>query len=55
MPVKPELLAILVCPRCKGKLTLREEVPALDCEACCLRYPIEDSIPVMIVEEAKPL
>lgn len=55
MPVKPELLAILVCPRCKGKLTLRAEVPALDCEACRLRYPIEDSIPVMIVEEAKPL
>lgn len=55
MVVSPELLKILVCPRCKGPLLYREEVPCLDCEACRLRYPIEDSIPVMIVEEAKPL
>lgn len=55
MSLKPELLEILVCPRCKGSLLYREAESALDCRACLLRYPIDEDIPVMIVEEAKPL
>jgi uncharacterized protein YbaR (Trm112 family) len=52
----PELLEILVCPRCKGQLEHRltpEE--ALVCQACRLVYPVEDGIPVMLVDDAKPL
>lgn len=55
MALSPELLQILVCPRCKGDLVYRPEVPALDCAACKLRYRVEDDIPVMLLEEAKPL
>lgn len=55
MSLKPELLEILVCPRCKGELVYREEENALDCESCRIRYDIVDDIPVMIVEEARPL
>jgi uncharacterized protein YbaR (Trm112 family) len=55
----PELLRILVCPKCKGELDVRrdaEEVEvALECAACRLAYPVEDGIPVMLVEEARPL
>jgi uncharacterized protein YbaR (Trm112 family) len=55
MALSPELLQILVCPRCKGDLVYRPEMPALDCTACRLRYRVEDDIPVMLLEEAKPL
>ena len=55
MALSPELLEILVCPQCKGDLAYREEVPALDCGACRLRYRVEEDIPVMLVEEATPL
>jgi uncharacterized protein YbaR (Trm112 family) len=51
--VSEELLQILACPKCKGKVELVENGTALQCEACRLRYPIVDGIPVMLIEEAK--
>lgn len=51
----PRLLEILVCPRCKGELILVEEPPTLRCERCRLVYPIEDGIPVLLIDEARPL
>ena len=55
MSLAPELLDILVCPKCKGPLLHRAEVVALDCARCRLRYPVRDDIPVMLVDEALPL
>jgi hypothetical protein len=51
----PELLDLLVCPKCKTELVYRPEVPALDCEACRLRFPIRDEIPILLIDEAEPL
>jgi uncharacterized protein len=53
--VSPQLLAILVCPKCKGELEYREAESALDCPACKLRYQIRDGIPIMLIDEATPL
>jgi len=53
--LSPQLLAILVCPKCKGPLTWHEDEQALDCPACRLRYPVRDEIPIMLVDEATPL
>jgi uncharacterized protein len=55
MSLAPELLAILVCPRCKGELEYREQEPSLVCRACALRYPVRDDIPIMLMDEATPL
>ena len=55
MSVPPQLLAILVCPKCKGELTHREAEQALDCAHCRLRYPVRDDIPIMLIDEATPL
>ena len=55
MSVSPQLLAILVCPKCKGELQHREAESALDCPACRLRYLIRDDIPIMLIDEATPL
>lgn len=55
MPLDPRLLEILCCPACHGDLVLHKEgdtETALDCAACGLRYPIEDGIPVMLVDKA---
>ncbi|HEU4990704.1 MAG TPA: Trm112 family protein [Gemmatimonadaceae bacterium] len=52
MSVSPQLLKILVCPKCKGELTYREADEALDCPACRLRYPVRDDIPIMLIDEA---
>jgi len=55
MTLAPQLLAILVCPRCKGTLDYQEQDGALDCRVCKLRYAVRDGIPVMLIDEATPL
>ncbi len=55
MGLRKELLEILVCPKCKGKIYEDEKQSRLICEACKLIYEIKDGIPVMLIEEAKPL
>ncbi|HCY88088.1 MAG TPA: hypothetical protein DHV36_23325 [Desulfobacteraceae bacterium] len=55
MAVSKELLEILVCPQCKGDVVLTEKEDGLVCNACALEYEIRDDIPIMLIEEAKPL
>jgi uncharacterized protein YbaR (Trm112 family) len=54
MSVSPQLLAILVCPKCKGELEYREGESSL-VALRKLRYPIRDDIPIMLIDEATPL
>lgn len=53
MKLDPVLLDILVCPDCKGSLTVDDEHEELDCNQCGLIYPVRDDIPVMLVDEAR--
>jgi len=55
MAVSKELLEILVCPKCKGDVKLTENQDGLVCNACALMYEIKDDIPIMLIEEAKPV
>ncbi len=55
MSLSPQLLRILVCPKCKGELEYREEEQGLLCHACRLRYSVRDDIPVMLIDEATPI
>jgi uncharacterized protein YbaR (Trm112 family) len=50
-----KLLDILACPGCKGPLTYEADRDALVCEACRLRFRIEDDIPIMLLEEAEKI
>lgn len=52
MPVNPELLEILVCPECQTPVTLVKDGAGLKCATCKRVYPVEDDIPVMLIEEA---
>ena len=55
MTIAPELLKLLVCPKCKGPLEYRPEEASLVCHSCRLVYPIEGDIPIMLIDEARPL
>ena len=55
MPVSQELLDILACPKCKQPVTLNAAGTGLTCSRCNLEYPIMDDIPVMLIDEAKPI
>ncbi len=55
MDFDKELLEILVCPRCKGKMDLTKEEDGLICQKCQLLYPIREGIPIMLADEAQDL
>lgn len=51
----PRLLDLLVCPLTKGPLRYDRERNELVSRQAGLAYPIRDGIPIMLVEEARPL
>ena len=51
----PRLLDLLVCPLTKAALRYDRERNELISEQAGLAYPIRDGIPIMLVEEARPL
>ena len=53
MVLSPDLLAILVCPACKGDLEYASDAQTLTCAKCRLRYRVVDDIPVMLIDEAE--
>jgi uncharacterized protein YbaR (Trm112 family) len=55
MAISQELLEILACPKCKGDIYLDDTQTGLICDHCKLLYEIKDDIPIMLIEEAKPI
>ena len=55
MAISNELLAILVCPKCKGDIRLNEAGDGFICDKCKLLYEIKDDIPIMLIDEAKKM
>jgi hypothetical protein len=53
MSLNKQLLEILACPQCHGKVRLDENLSGLICDQCKLLYEIKNDIPIMLVEEAK--
>jgi uncharacterized protein len=55
MSLPAEVLSFLVCPKCKGSLEHRlTPSETLVCHTCRLAYAVEDDIPIMLIDEAKP-
>ena len=53
--VDPKLLEILVCPLTKRTLSYDQKAQELISEQAGLAFPIRDGIPIMLVDEARPL
>jgi uncharacterized protein len=51
--ISAELLALLVCPKCRNAVTVVND--EVHCQSCALAYPIKDGIPVMLVDQARDL
>jgi uncharacterized protein YbaR (Trm112 family) len=52
MAVDPALLEILVCPACRTPVHVVKDGAGLKCDTCRRVYPIQDDIPIMLVDEA---
>ncbi|MAE43720.1 MAG: hypothetical protein CMF63_01775 [Magnetovibrio sp.] len=53
--IDPKLLEILVCPLTKGPLRYDAEAQELISDQAGLAFPIRDGIPIMLLDEARPL
>ncbi len=51
----PKLLDILACPACKGKLEYSKEAKEIVCQFDRVAFQIKSGIPVMLMDEARPL
>ncbi|GAA1555995.1 hypothetical protein GCM10009789_06700 [Kribbella sancticallisti] len=51
----PDLLSILVCPKCRSEFRVDDEASELVCTnaTCALAYPVRDDIPVLLIDEAR--
>jgi hypothetical protein len=50
--ISQELLDILVCPLCKKPVALTPGGTGLKCGGCRRVYPIQDDIPIMLIDSA---
>jgi uncharacterized protein len=59
MTVDHRLMDMLVCPICKGALSLRRDDTLRPVELICpadrLAFPLRDGIPVMLEDQARSL
>lgn len=55
MDISPDLLAILACPECKEPVEPQPGHQWLVCRRCKVKYPVQDGIPIMLLEKAQPL
>ena len=53
--ISPDLLNVLVCPVCKKPVLPTQNGNGLKCGQCKRLYPIQDDIPIMLIDEAKEL
>ena len=53
MALDKDLLEILACPACRSEVKLEADKIVCTNPACGLRFPIQDGIPIMLIEEAK--
>ena len=52
MCLDSQLLEILACPACKANVVCEGE--KLLCVQCGRRYPVEEGIPIMLLDRAEP-
>ena len=52
--INPELLELLACPACDNRPPVRLSTNGhfLVCDQCRRQYPIEEEIPIMLVDAA---
>ena len=54
MALDPKLVDLLACPKCHGKLAAVPSPEGFACETCALFYAVEEDLPNMLIDDAKP-
>ncbi len=53
MAVSQQLIDILICPNCHGRISYDPDAQTIACQGeCKYVYPVRDDIPIMLIDEA---
>ncbi|WP_194755432.1 Trm112 family protein [Aliidiomarina indica] len=55
MSIPTNMLSILACPSCKGKLVWNQDKSELVCRGEQLAYPVTEGIPALLASAAREL
>lgn len=55
MTLNANLLAVIACPSCKGKLVWNQDKTQLVCRGESLAYPVNEGIPALLADAAQHL
>ena len=55
VPIDPKMLGVLVCPKTRGPLVYDPVANELISKKAGLAYPIRGGVPILLIEEARPL
>jgi uncharacterized protein YbaR (Trm112 family) len=53
--IDPKMLGVLVCPKSGGPLTYDSDTKELISKKGKLAFPIREGVPIMLIDEARPL
>ena len=53
LELSTEFLAIAACPACHAKFAVERSELVCTSAACGLAYPVEDRIPVLLIDQAR--
>ena len=53
MPINPDILDVLACPVCKGKLKYNKDTQELLCRFDKLVFPIKNGVPIFYAHSSK--
>lgn len=55
LTLDPKMLSVLVCPKTRAPLRFDTDAQELISQKAGLAYPIRGGIPILLIEEARPL
>ncbi len=53
--IDPKMLSVLVCPKTRGPLTYDSATKELISKKGKLAFPIREGVPILLIDEARPL
>jgi len=51
----PKMLSVLICPKSGGPLSYNSDTKELISKSAKLAFPVREGVPILLLDEARPL
>jgi uncharacterized protein YbaR (Trm112 family) len=53
--IDPKMLSVLICPKTGGPLSYNSDTKELISKSAKLAFPVREGVPILLLDEARPL